>query len=539
MVVVKTMQIKTPERLTRSVKYILNPKKTNVPYVETDKDFPVTFSEDKKLMQLVSGHKISNVNFADQEFFLTKIMANASNGNPDNSDMNNPNRVMAHHIVQAFPPDSKLTPEEIHELGRKTVLELTGGDHEFIVATHVDQDHIHNHIIFNTTNSTTLKKFRWQKGTAKSLKYISDKHADIAGAKILSNTMKNSHKKYSAYQRKNNFKLEIKERLNFLLKHSTSITDFKEKAKALNMIIDDTGKNVKYRLADMKQIRNTRDDTLSKRGKYAMSNIEKIVSKNMSVFSLPEIKNEYDKFKKEKDDDFEMKILVEDWQVKEETKNGIYIDIDYGLLNGGSILIPSHQVNKIDDGNYNIFIKKKDYFYFTNSDDASKNKFMTGNTVAKQLSRDNQHLVLHKNQNISKLDQIIKDFEYLSLKGVSTGSQFSNLKSQFEIQVHETEKELSQLDDKISRLNKIISAIDGLNSGDFRKIETSEAILSDLKINRSTKKGDLNKTIEEVKFERQVLNDRFNEIVESYKVYQSVKENVRDREVEKSNYKSL
>ena len=60
-----------------------------------------------------------------------------------------------------------------------------------------------------------------------------------------------------------------------------------------------------------------------------------------------------------------------------------------------------------------------------------------------------------------------------------------------------------------------------------------------IKINRSTKKGDLNKTIEEVKFERQVLNDRFNEIVESYKVYQSVKENVRDREVEKSNYKSL
>ena len=96
------------------------------------------------MMQLVSGHQISNVNYADQEFFLTKIMANASNGNPDNSDMNNPNRVMAHHIVQSFAPDENLTPEEIHELGRKTVLELTGSDHEFIVATHVDQDHIHN-----------------------------------------------------------------------------------------------------------------------------------------------------------------------------------------------------------------------------------------------------------------------------------------------------------------------------------------------------------------------------------------------------------
>ncbi|MBR2587752.1 MAG: hypothetical protein IKD77_00920, partial [Bacilli bacterium] len=47
-------------------------------YVETEKDFPVTFTEDKKMMQLVSGHQISNVNYADQEFFLTKIMANAT-----------------------------------------------------------------------------------------------------------------------------------------------------------------------------------------------------------------------------------------------------------------------------------------------------------------------------------------------------------------------------------------------------------------------------------------------------------------------------
>ena len=155
---------------------------------------------------------------------------------------------------------------------------------------------------------------------------------------------------------------------------------------------------------------------------------------------------------------------------------------------------------------------------------------MTGNTVAKQLSHDNQHLVLYKNQYISKLDQIIKDFEYLSLKGVSTGQQFSDLKKQFEKQVHETEKELSVLDEKISCLNKIISAIDGLSSDDLRKVETSEAILSDLKIDKSTKRGDLNKTIEEVKFERQVLNERFHDIVEKYKTYQGVKENVRDRE---------
>ncbi|WP_153058981.1 relaxase/mobilization nuclease domain-containing protein, partial [Streptococcus suis] len=73
--------------------------------------------------------------------------------------------VLAHHIIQSFSPEDDLTPQEIHEIGRKTVLELTGGQHEFVIATHIDKNHIHNHIIFNNTNSVTLKKFRWQKGT--------------------------------------------------------------------------------------------------------------------------------------------------------------------------------------------------------------------------------------------------------------------------------------------------------------------------------------------------------------------------------------
>lgn len=52
--------------------------------------------------------------------------------------------------------------------------------------------------------------------------------------------------------------------------------------------------------------------------------LKKIVSKNVSVFSQSEIKNEYEKFKVEKSDDFEMKILVEDWQVKRKQKWYLY-----------------------------------------------------------------------------------------------------------------------------------------------------------------------------------------------------------------------
>ena len=76
-------------------------------------------------------------------------------------------QVLAHHIIQSFSPDDNLTPEQIHEIGRQTMLELTGGNYEFVIATHTDKDHLHNHIILNTTNTSTLKKFRWEKKTLK------------------------------------------------------------------------------------------------------------------------------------------------------------------------------------------------------------------------------------------------------------------------------------------------------------------------------------------------------------------------------------
>ena len=42
-------------------------------------------------------------------------------------------------------------------------MELTGGEYEFVIATHVDKEHLHNHIIFSSTNLKTGKAFRWQK----------------------------------------------------------------------------------------------------------------------------------------------------------------------------------------------------------------------------------------------------------------------------------------------------------------------------------------------------------------------------------------
>ncbi len=64
------------------------------------------------------------------------------------------------------------------------MLEFTGGKYEFVIATHVDKDHIHNHIILNTTNTSTLKKSAGRRTRCSVWKQISDRYG-FAGVKII------------------------------------------------------------------------------------------------------------------------------------------------------------------------------------------------------------------------------------------------------------------------------------------------------------------------------------------------------------------
>ncbi|WP_416244332.1 relaxase/mobilization nuclease domain-containing protein, partial [Enterococcus faecalis] len=139
---------------------------------------------------------------------------------------------------QSFSPEDDLTPEKTHEIGYNTVMELTGGEYEFVIATHVDKEHLHNHIIFSSTNLKTGKAFRWQKGTKRVFEQISDKIAAKEGAKIIEKSPKNSHKKYTMWETESLYKEKIKSRLDFLLEQSSSINDFLEKAEALNLSVD-------------------------------------------------------------------------------------------------------------------------------------------------------------------------------------------------------------------------------------------------------------------------------------------------------------
>lgn len=61
------------------------------------------------------------------------------------------NNIIAYQIRQSFKP-GEITPEEANQVGYETAMRWTKGKHAFIVATHIDKSHIHNHIIYNSTS---------------------------------------------------------------------------------------------------------------------------------------------------------------------------------------------------------------------------------------------------------------------------------------------------------------------------------------------------------------------------------------------------
>lgn len=83
------------------------------------------------------------------------------------------NRI-AYHLIQSFSPDDNITPEQANQIGMEFAQKVLKGKFEFIVATHVDKGHIHNHVIFNATNYYDYKKYHYGIGECDRIRVISD-----------------------------------------------------------------------------------------------------------------------------------------------------------------------------------------------------------------------------------------------------------------------------------------------------------------------------------------------------------------------------
>ena len=279
MVITKHFAIHGKNYRSKLIKYILNPSKTkNLALVS---DFGMRnyldFPSYKELVKMYNDNFLSNDGLYEFRHDRQEV---------------NQRKIHSHHIIQSFSPDDHLTPEQINRIGYETAKELTGGRFRFIVATHVDKNHIHNHIILNSIDKNSDKKFMWDYKAEHNLRMVSDRLSKIAGAKIIENRY--SHRQYEVY-RKTNYRYEIKQRVYFLIENSKNFEDFKKKAKALHLEIDFRHKHVTYFMTDSNMKQVVRDSKLSRKQPYNETYFEKkFVQReiiNILEFLLPKMKN--------------------------------------------------------------------------------------------------------------------------------------------------------------------------------------------------------------------------------------------------------
>ncbi|MBY5035336.1 relaxase/mobilization nuclease domain-containing protein [Streptococcus gallolyticus] len=542
MVVTKHLNpIKTETGLKRGIRYILNSEKTTADrFIENEFNFPNQVLPDGEIVsRLISGHMVSDLELAGSEFLQMKQLANLTKGRAINHHLKNENTVLAHHIIQSFSPDDNLTPEEVHEIGRKTIMELTGGEYAFVIATHLDQNHLHNHIFFNSTNEVTLNQFRWQKGTAQSLFNISNKYSDLAGAKILSNRSIFDHKAYQAYRKKNVYKTEIKSRVQFALRFSKDLEDFKQKAKELSVEVNFSGKHATYKLLDQPQQKNTRARQLDKRGKFEVASIEALLDKQTPKEVPSSLLELYNQEQEEIQLDYEMQLKIEPWQVENETKSGIYLKVDFGLQNQGTVKIPYRQLEKQEDGSFQVFIKRNDFFYFLNPDKSTSNRFMKGTTLLKQLSYESGEYTLTKNKRIAQLDKLFTEFEYLASRDVLDHEQFQELGNSLGEKMEEVQKLLDTLDGQIAKLNKISSALQDLQGERPVNEALSISILEDYNVPLNTPVSEVIKEVVEISVEKKTLEEKYQSILDELNQYREIEKSVdqadQEQEIDEEN----
>ena len=128
MAVTKTHPIKST--LKAAIDYICNPDKT-----------------DGKLLVSSFG---CTAETADIEFAWTRRHAIDKGTN------------LGRHLIQAFEP-GEVTPEEAHRIGMELAREVLGGKYEFVLTTHIDRDHVHNHLIFNAVSFQDHKHYHSNK----------------------------------------------------------------------------------------------------------------------------------------------------------------------------------------------------------------------------------------------------------------------------------------------------------------------------------------------------------------------------------------
>lgn len=246
------------QTLSKAMNYIENPEKT-------------------ENQLLVSAYNVDPL-VASIEFEMTAALAAEMKGNYKKTGGGNN---LAYHMIQSFSPTDNVTPEQAHEIGRKLAGEFLDDRYEYVISTHIDKGHIHNHIIFNSYSFYDLKKMNTQPyKTAAKIRAISDRLCSEYNLSVIKENqeMGHSYKEWSERKKNTSWKSEIRKRLHYILEKAISYEEFLKLAAELGVTVDDHGKHIKYQITGQKNY--TRGNKLSDTGDFLKDGILEKVNDN-------------------------------------------------------------------------------------------------------------------------------------------------------------------------------------------------------------------------------------------------------------------
>jgi len=210
---------------------------------------------------------------ADAEFLLSKQRYAALTGREQERG-----GVIAYHVRQSFSP-GEVTPEEANRVAYELALRFTKGKFSFIVCTHTDRDHIHSHIIWNSTALDHTKKFRNFIGSAFALRRCSDLICAEHGLSVIKTPKPSKGKTYGKWlgdKRPLSFKQRLRNSIDAALEQGPAdFAEFLGLLRASGVTVDDSRKHLTFLAAPVEglpdQAKPTRCDSL--KGDYTVAAI--------------------------------------------------------------------------------------------------------------------------------------------------------------------------------------------------------------------------------------------------------------------------
>ena len=167
--------------------------------------------------ELVSSYKC-DPKFVEEQFAESKKEYFQITGRSYQGD------IIAYQIRQSFMP-GEITPEEANKIGYETAMRWTKGEHAFIVATHVDKAHVHNHIIYNSTALSCDRKFRNFLFCGIALQKVSDIVCLENGFSVIKPRKPSERSRRTEYPSRKSFREDIREAIDVCMEQKPKDMD--------------------------------------------------------------------------------------------------------------------------------------------------------------------------------------------------------------------------------------------------------------------------------------------------------------------------